>query len=163
MDVHKEGGECATTRDNATAPAVEPPFDGSEETSAAWDSLSPGSLLIVLRGSEPTGVAFSPKSMWVHSSHRLLCPNPETVSRRQTYRMTAKFGSILSRVRPDSASGAPGSWTIESSRSARGGYTLTATYHAVVRQPIPVANDASAATGQLEVRKAFVVTWESAP
>ena len=160
MDVHKEGGDCAIPADSiAVSATVEPPFEGHEETTAAWDSLSPGALLIVLRGAEPIGAAFSPKSMPVRSNHRLLCPKPEMVSRRQTFRMTAKFGAALGRPSRDSTGAPIGTWTVEARRTPSGGYTATATYTLTARQPVPLADDASAATGRLEVRKTFVVTW----
>jgi hypothetical protein len=160
MDVHKEGGDCAIPADSVGASTIEPPFEGHEETSAPWDSVSPGAVLVVLRGAEPIGAALSPKSMPLQSSHRLLCPKPERVSRRQTYRMTAKFGAALGRPRADTTGAPLGTWHVQTVRTARGGYTVTATYTALVRQTIAVTDDPSAATGRLEVKKTFVITWE---
>ena len=155
--VHKEGGDCTPAAPGSDRPE-DPPFVGDEQASVPWESRAPGSLLIVLQGAEPVGVAFAPKAVRVESSHRLLCGSPETVRRWQTYRPTARFGVLVERSAE--GPGTAGAWTIERGRTAHGGYTATATYRFVVRQRHPALADSSASIGRLEVTKSFVVTWE---
>ena len=164
-DVRKEAGNCAPPGSDSTARAESAPFAGREEASAAWDARSPGQALIVFRRDEPVAIAISPKSMTARSRHQLLCPQPESVNRHHSYRMTARFGKALERPKPDSSGSgeAAGPWAVETTRTARGGYTTTARYSSVVRQRNPALDDPSAATGRLEVTKTFVFTWEAIP
>jgi len=158
-DIQKEGGDCAVHDTDSTARTVDPPFAGQEEASAPWDAHAPGPALIVFRGGEPAGVAFSPKGMVVRSSHRLLCPQPETVRKVQVYRITARSGELLPRTRAAADADEEGHWTVETGRTAQGGYTSRATYRSIVRQRTPAPSDPAAATGRLEVTKTVVVSW----
>ena len=159
-DVQKEGGDCTETGEGAGARIVDPPFIGREEAEGSWEARAPGPLLIVFRGAEPVGIAFSPKSMRVRSTHRLLCPKPESVTRWQVYRITARSGELVQRPKADTTADAGGKWIVETRRTPRDGYTGTARYSFVVRQQHAVAGDSSAATGRLEVTKTLVFTWE---
>ena len=159
-DIRKEGGDCAVADSTTLAPTVDPPFAGQEEANAPWDIHAPGPALIVLRGGEPVGVAFSPKGMTVRSSHQLLCPQPETVRKLQQYRITARSGELLPRPRPSPEDGDEGRWAVETGRTGQGGYMSRATYRLVVRQRTPAPSDPAAATGRLEVTKTVIITWD---
>jgi hypothetical protein len=158
-DTQQEGGDCAVHDADTAARTVDPPFAGQEEANAVWDPHAPGPALIVFRGGELAGVAFSPKGMLVRSSHRLLCPQPETVRKLQRYRITARSGELLPRGRAAPDAGDEGHWSVETGRTAQGGYTSRATYRSVVRQRAPAPSDPAAATGRLEVTKTVVVSW----
>ena len=158
-DVRKESGDCAPPDPRDTTGEADVPYEVRAEASGGWDEHAPGTVLIVLRGAEPIGIAISPKPVRMQSVRRLLCPQPEMATRWDGYRLTARAGELFRRA--DAPGGDPGRWTIATSRTAGGGYTLTARYDAARTLPRTVPADSSHPTGRLEVTKSLVLTWET--
>jgi hypothetical protein len=160
FDVSKEGGSCEIVDQPDTSGLIRAPFQGREEGKEDWNVRAPGSALLLIRGGAPVAFAFAPSAIHIESSHRLLCPHPETVRRNQTYRVTVRFGDLLEHRRAAPAPSNDGQWTLETSRTPLGGYVVKGRYDVVVRQHRAIPTDPASASGQLVVSKRMTLTWE---
>ena len=160
VEVTKGGGDCAIRDQPDTNGLIRAPFTGQEEGNENWNVRAPGSALLLLRSGEPVAFAFAPAGIHVESNHRLLCPQPETVRRAQSYRVSIRFGDLLRRRvgSPDSTNA--GTWILQTSRTAPGGYAVRGTYDVVVRQYRAIPGDPASASGELHVSKKITLSWD---
>jgi len=159
VDMTKEGGDCTISDQPDTSGVIRTPYIGHEAGQENWSARAPGVALILIRAGSPVAFAFAPTAIRVESAYRILCPKPESARRVGNYRVSVRFGDLVNR-RGAAANPADAQWALETTRTARGGYTVRGAYDVVVRQHRAMPSDPASAFGKLVVSKRVTLAWE---